>query len=229
MKNNNKTLKSGSSGSGAARGLPPKSTKLTESESRDDPKTLRAKPQFFYPPGGILIWMIIVVELLTFTAGLGAYAWQRSLSPEAFSISQSTLNITAGFINTLVLLSSGFFIAEAVYLLKKGRVRSSLHHIAISISLGIAFLFIKGSEYSDKLSHGYDLTHDSFFTFYWLLTGFHFLHVLTGVVILSVLAVKIHKGIYNHENYLDVETGAAFWHLCDLIWLMLYPALYLIK
>ncbi|MCF8252090.1 MAG: cytochrome c oxidase subunit 3 [Saprospiraceae bacterium] len=185
--------------------------------------------KFFYPPGGILIWMIILVELVTFTAGIGAFVWQRSLAPGLFAESQQHLSTTTGLINTLVLLTSGYFMAEAVRFLKLGETRESLRRMLAALLLGIAFLTIKGNEYAGKLAQGLDLTHDTFFTFYWLLTGFHFMHVLAGSVIISVLALKTRRGAYHQNNYLDIETGAAFWHLCDIIWLLLFPVLYLMK
>ena len=98
----------------------------------------------------------------------------------------------------------------------------------IGVLTGCGFLILKGIEFFDKLEHGYHLTYNSFFTFYWLLTGFHFIHVLVGIVILVVLAIYLRKGVYDKNNYFDVETGGAFWHMCDLIWLLLFPVLYLL-
>ncbi len=93
--------------------------------------------------------------------------------------------------------------------------------------MGLLFLCIKGYEYFEKTAHGLTIDYDSFFTFYWLLTGFHFIHVLVALIILLFLARGIRKGRYSKDDYLDVESGAAFWHMCDLIWLLLFPVLYL--
>lgn len=184
---------------------------------------------FFYPPGGILIWIIILLELVTFTAGIGAFAWQRSLDPGLFVAAQQNLSTSTGLVNTLVLLTSGFFMAEAVRLLKLRKTTDSHRRILAALALGLIFLAIKGTEYAGKLSNGFDLSYNTFFTFYWLLTGFHFVHVLVGCVILVVLARKTRQGVYHQNNHEDVETGASFWHLCDLIWLLLFPVLYLMK
>ena len=185
--------------------------------------------RFFYPPGGILIWLIIAVEVATFGAGLVAFVWQRGLAPEVFAASRRLLDPSIGFANTLILLTSGFFMAESVRKLKSGASAESVWRMWAAIFLGAVFLLLKSWEYTAKLAQGLDLTHNSFFTFYWLLTGFHFFHVLMGMVILTVLALKIRRGVYHAANVLDVETGAAFWHLCDLIWLLLFPILYLLK
>lgn len=183
---------------------------------------------FFYPPGGILIWIIILLEVVTFGAGIVAFAWQSNLSPELFEASKNTLEVKIGLVNTLLLLSSGFFVAEAVRYLKAGNIAKSQRWMQVAMFLGFGFLVLKGVEYGGKIQHGYDLTFDAFFTFYWLLTGFHFLHVLTGLVILFVLSLKIRQGVYHADNSFDIESGAAFWHMCDLIWLLLFPVLYLI-
>lgn len=183
---------------------------------------------FFYPPGGILIWIIILLEVITFSAGIIAFAWQNSLSAELFDASQETLQVKVGLVNTLLLLTSGFFVAESVRYLKIGNPTKSQQWMWIAMFLGFGFLVLKGFEYADKLQHGLDLTHNAFFTFYWLLTAFHFLHVLTGLVILLVLTFKIRQGTYHEHNYFDIESGAAFWHMCDVIWLLLFPVLYLL-
>lgn len=183
---------------------------------------------FFYPPGGILIWIIILIEVITFSAGIIAFAWQDRLSVELFDTSQAALHVPLGLVNTLLLLTSGFFVAEAVRHLKTGKSAKSQQWMWIAMIFGLGFLLLKGIEYADKLQQGLDLTHNAFFTYYWLLTGFHFLHVLTGLVILLVLTLKMRQGFYHAHNYLDIETGAAFWHMCDIIWLLLFPVLYLL-
>jgi nitric oxide reductase NorE protein len=183
---------------------------------------------FFYPPGGILIWIIIIVEVLTFGAGIIVFAWEGSLTPDIFEVSRKVLHSKIGFANTLILLTSGFFVAEAVYNLKMDNSSKSQRLMWLAMLLGVLFLVLKGIEYSHTLEQGYGLTTNTFFTFYWLLTGFHFLHVLTGLVILSMLTLKIRQSFYHKNKFLDVETGAAFWHMCDIIWLLLFPVLYLL-
>ena len=184
--------------------------------------------KFFYPPGGILIWVIILVEVVTFSAGIIALAWLDSLSPELFATSRQSLHQGIGFTNTFILLTSGLFVAQAVHYLKKGNNVKSQQLMWLSILSGTGFLALKSYEYILCIGQGFDLTYNDFFTFYWLLTGFHFLHVLTGLVILVVLTWKIKNGTYHALNILDVESGASFWHMCDIIWLLLFPVLYLL-
>lgn len=187
-----------------------------------DPKNI------FYPPGGILLWIIISLETLTFVIGIAVFLHEKKAEPELFSRSQALLSPVFGMVNTLVLLTGGFMMASSVRQLKVGNSKKSLFWIYAAAAMGLAFLCIKGFEYYEKLGHGLTIDFDSFFTFYWLLTGFHFIHVLVATVILLGMARGIKKGSYNKSVYADVESGAAFWHMCDLIWLLLFPVLYLL-
>ncbi len=182
----------------------------------------------YYPPGGILIWLIIAIELLTFSVGIIVYIYHAHQTPEVFAAGQQSLNTQIGFINTLILLTSGFFMALCVQQVKRGELLKSQTSLVVAILLGIAFVLLKMTEYRIKLDLGLDLTASPFFTYYWLLTGFHFMHVVTGLVILAILFLKLQRGAYDSSNFLDLETGGAFWHQCDIIWLLLFPVLYLL-
>jgi len=190
--------------------------------------TVQNHKNVYYPPGGILIWGIIILEIITFSIALIIFAYQRQADLDTFIASQNMLNKTLGTINTIVLITSGFFMATSLHFLKEGNNKKSKKWILLTMFLGVVFLVLKGYEYSDKLGHGLTLEHNQFFIYYWLLTGFHFIHVFVGLIILSFLYFGIKKGSYNKSNLLDVETGAAFWHMCDLIWLFLFPVLYLL-
>ncbi len=183
----------------------------------------------FYPPAGILLWIIIFLEILTFTIGLAVFLYSKNGDYEAFTQSQAMLNKTFGMVNTLVLITGGFMMATSLHQLKSGNNQKSLVWIRGAAMMGLLFLFIKGYEYYDKIGHGLTIDYDSFYTFYWLLTGFHFIHVMVGAVILLFIARGIRKGTYSKEDYIDVESGGAFWHMCDLIWLFLFPVLYLMN
>lgn len=179
------------------------------------------------PPGGLLIWILILLEVFTFTIALMGLVYYRVQEPAVFAKSSALLNTKLGGLNTMVLLTSGFFMAAAVHYFKKQKTRDGIGFTLATIITGSAFLVIKWLEYADKWDQGIGLDENMFFTFYWLLTGFHFIHVVVGLIILSVLLVQISKkkNAYPME---DLEAGAAFWHMCDLIWLLLFPALYLV-
>ncbi len=180
-----------------------------------------------YPPGGILLWIIIFLELITFGAALIGLSIYSRENPEAYHQSRLLLNSTFGAINTLFLLTSGFFMATSIHQLKKQNFDKSLFYLKLTMLGGVLFLILKTIEYSGKIEHGLILGYNTFFTFYWLLTLFHVIHVLVGLVILISMYFSIKK---KKENVLieDAEAGATFWHMCDLIWLLLFPVLYLI-
>lgn len=179
------------------------------------------------PPGGILLWILILLEVFTFGLALAGLIYYKFQEPELFRQSTAVLNKTLGGINTIVLLTSGFFMALAVHYFKKENVKNGIYSMLATILVGSAFLVIKWFEYEEKLNVGLGLDENMFFTFYWLLTGFHFIHVIVGLAILTIILVKI----TNKQKAIkieDIEAGGAFWHMCDLIWLLIFPALYLV-
>lgn len=176
----------------------------------------------FYPPGGLLVWALVVMELFTFGVALIAFFVSSIRDPEAFQRSRELLNSGIGITNTVVLLTSGYLMALSVVRFKKKSYKAAGRLLDFAVLGGLLFLVFKGFEYHEKISQGYTLGFDTFFTYYWLLTVFHLMHVLVGLVILLVMRVKMTR--FKIEDY---EGGAVFWHMCDLIWLLLFPALYL--
>ena len=176
----------------------------------------------FYPPGGILIWIIILLELFTFTIGLVVFNYQSKGEVSLFQSMSTKLNLPLGTLNTLVLLTSGYCMATSLQWFENGNSLSSIIYLRWTMILGTCFILIKSMEYAMKIQKGYTLGSNSFMTFYWLLTGFHLLHVLIGMVILIRMHRNISRSVKN-TNVIDLEAGAAFWHLCDLIWLLIFP------
>ena len=182
---------------------------------------------FFYPPGGILIWIIIFLELFTFGIALIALVFYSKEDPVLFHESRLQLNVTLGTINTVFLLTSGFFMANTVHELKQNQKLKAQKYLLVTMLFGVLFLILKSVEYNAKLDAGLTMGSNTFFTFYWMLTLFHVIHVIVGLVILISVYVGIKKE-NSTTKMEDVEASAAFWHMCDLIWLLLFPVIYLI-
>jgi len=181
----------------------------------------------YYPPGGILLWIIIFLELITFGMALVAMAYYSTQEPKIFHESRLLLNSTSGTINTIILILSGFFMAVSVRYLKQDNVKKSSLYLKLTMLGGALFLILKSIEYWHKIDLGLTIGYNTFFTFYWLLTLFHVIHVIVGLVIL----ITVYFGINIKESTTsieDVEASAAFWHMCDLIWLLLFPVIYLL-
>ncbi|MGB0807031.1 MAG: cytochrome c oxidase subunit 3 [Salibacteraceae bacterium] len=184
--------------------------------------------KLYYPPGGILIWLIIILEIFTFLGAILVFLYSRKENLADFEISSNTLNPIVGTLNSIVLITSGYFMAESINRLKENQNQKAAKNILIGLVLGLVFLAIKGSEYALKIEAGYTLGYDTYFTFYWLLTGFHFVHVLFGIGMLGFMYSAVKQKKYDSNNYADVESSAVYWHMCDLIWILIFPILYLI-
>ncbi len=181
----------------------------------------------YYPPGGILLWIIIFLELITFGVALIALVFYTKEDPVLFHESRLHLNVTFGTINTVLLLTSGFFMAVTVHELKQNQKEKAKKHLLLTMLFGVLFLVLKSIEYNAKLDAGFLIGSNTFFTFYWMLTLFHVIHVIVGLVILSSVYFGLKKK-NSTTKIEDVEASAAFWHMCDLIWLLLFPVIYLI-
>lgn len=180
----------------------------------------------FYPPGGILLWIIIYIELFTFGIALIAMVYFGNQEPTLFHESRLQLNATFGTINTVFLLTSGFFMANTVHELKQNETSKAKKYLITTMIFGMLFLILKSIEYYLKIDSGILMDTNTFFTFYWMLTLFHVSHVIVGLIILAIILFGLRKE--NNTQLEDVEASAAFWHMCDLIWLLLFPVIYLI-
>ncbi|OJX80902.1 cytochrome c oxidase subunit 3 family protein [Magnetospirillum sp. 64-120] len=172
-------------------------------------------------PGNPIMWVLIISELLVFGAFFIAFGVARILDVETFRAGQALLDVRMGGANTLVLVTSGWLAAKAVQMVGLGRGRASRFYLAGAGGLGLVFLVIKGLEYASKAAQGIDIETNTFFTLFYLMTGFHAMHVIMGIIVLAIVGWK-----NSPEN---LETGAAFWHMVDLIWLILFPIVYLLQ
>lgn len=186
------------------------------------PSEKRQPAPLVEPPGGIFIWMLVALELVTFGAALVAFAISARSDPEGYQASRQLLDQPLGIANTIFLLTSGYFMAETLRHFRYARSSKARRSLLLTLGGGVLFLVFKGIEYADKVAHGHTLGSDPFFTWYWLLTVFHLMHVLVGMVILIRLLATL--GRISED---DLEAGGIFWHMCDIIWLLLFPALYL--
>lgn len=195
--------------------------------SRPDEKTPRETPRalggdvFSGLPGNPMMWVLIASELLVFGAGLLAFSGARLFDPAGFATAQAQLDRFTGLINVMVLVTSGLFAALAVSAIRQGRKVIARRHLALAGLLGLVFLAFKIAEYHAEISAGITFESGPFFMLYFLITGFHALHVVMGIIVLAVVGF-----FASVEN---IETGAAFWHMVDLVWLLVFPVVYLIR
>ncbi len=186
------------------------------------------------------MWIFIIQEVMFFGGLFAAYMVYRVWYPEAWSEGSAELDIVLGGINTIVLIGSSLTMAFAVRAAQTGEQRATVRWLFLTMALGLAFLVIKFFEYK----HKWDLNHipganfqfegphapqvEIFISLYFALTGLHALHMVIGFGILSVIAWMAHKKRFSPEWYTPVEMAGLYWHFVDIVWIFLFPLLYLV-
>lgn len=186
-------------------------------------------PESSGPPGDLAIWIFILAEMLVFGVLFVVYAFSRMHQVELFNASQLTLNRSAGALNTLVLIASSYCAVRAVSAIRHDDTQRCVRWLTGTVLLGATFVAVKLWEFSEKYAVGITLDTNTFYTFYYTLTFFHFMHVLMGMIILGFVIAKARRGGYSAQDHTGVETGTSFWHMVDLLWLILFPLVYVIR
>jgi cytochrome c oxidase subunit III len=186
------------------------------------------------------MWLFLVTEILFFGGLFAAYTIYRWQFPESFRAGSHELDITLGTINTAVLIASSLTMALAVRGAQTGRGRLTAVLLLATILLGSVFLVIKGFEYHHKWTHHHVPgplfqfegegagRAQMFFVIYFAMTGLHALHMIIGVSLISALIPKAWRGGYTPENHNFIEGAGLYWHFVDLVWIFLFPLLYLV-
>src|SRR5579872_3068474 len=156
------------------------------------------------------------------------YAYYRGLRPELYLASQETLSRSCGALNTLLLLTSSWFVASGVHKARSSAASRAGAWFASAWACGAAFAAVKAFEYHHLIKAGLTPASNEFYGFYFILTGLHLLHVLIGMIVLFFLwratRVKVDR-----DGIRFVESGATYWHMVDLLWVVLFPLLYLVR
>lgn len=179
-------------------------------------------------PGDLAIWIFILAELGVFGILFITFSIVRLLNPEVFADGHAHLNRVAGLINTGALITSSYFVVRGVLAIRENNSRSCTRWLIAAIASASVYVIVKGWEYGESAEAGYRLSTNLFYMFYYILTFFHFAHVLLGMFILAVLAVNCKKGHYSAADHAGIESGASYWHMVDLVWIVLFPLVYVI-
>ena len=186
------------------------------------------------------IWTFLVTEVMLFGTVFGAYTVNRFLHERMFAASSHHLDVVAGTINTAVLITSSLTMALAVSQAAQGRRRPTIALLVATMIFGTVFLGIKSYEYAHKI-HDHLVpgpgfvepvpelgSTQMFFSFYWLLTGIHAAHMVIGLGVLSVMIFVVGRNIPLERKRSQVEVAGLYWHFVDIVWVFLFPLLYLI-
>jgi len=194
-----------------------------DSPGKDGHKSTR------WVPGEVGIWGFILTDMTGFAVYFLVFAYQRTQQPEVFAHGRQLTDLSAGVINTFLLLTASLFVALAVHYIREGRIATSKAMLLGTGICGASFVVNKYFEWGAELSAGYTPLSDNFFQLYYALTGLHLLHVLVALVVVVYLrrmAARV-RNLPTARQLRFIENGASYWHMVDLIWLGLFALLYL--
>jgi cytochrome c oxidase subunit 3 len=186
------------------------------------------------------MWLFLATEVLFFGGLFMGYIALRWFYPGSFLMAHEELSVPMGAINTVVLITSSLTMALAVRCAQLGDRVWLVRHLGLTILFACAFLVVKYFEYSSKVHHGFlpgkhytgqglEGMPELFFSCYFMMTGLHGIHVVGGIVVLTWILVKASRGGFSPQWYTPVENVGLYWHLVDLIWIFLFPLLYLMR
>jgi nitric oxide reductase NorE protein len=175
------------------------------------------------------IWFFIAGDLCLFTVIFLLFMTGRMHAPAVFGRSRETLHLDLGVVNTLVLITSSYFMARAV-VASRHRVRAQVvRNLSLALGIGSIFAVVKVFEYGSLFKAGISPVTNDFFMYYFVLTGLHLLHYLGGIVALLVTLARARKRDLNARYTRWIESVGVYWHMVDLIWIFLFPMLYLLR
>jgi cytochrome c oxidase subunit 3 len=185
------------------------------------------------------MWLFLFTELLLFGGMFLVYAVYRHEYIDQFRVAAMALNTTVGALNTIILLTSSLTVALSIAALQKGNKSLSVILLVMTNILAFAFMVNKYFEWTEKIHHGIFPGSETllnlpdgqilFYGLYYIMTGLHGLHVIIGLIFLSIVLVFILTGSVNKDSYVKLENAGLYWHLVDLIWIFLFPLFYLIQ
>jgi cytochrome c oxidase subunit III len=186
------------------------------------------------------MWVFLATEVLFFGGLFAAYLIYRTWYPDAFAAASHELDVTLGTINTAVLITSSLTMALAVHAAQLGQRRLLMTFLVLTMVLGAAFLGIKSVEYYHKFAEhhipgpGFQFEKEHFlhaqifFSLYFVMTGLHALHMVIGIGVMLVMLWWAWRGTITAEYYSPIEISGLYWHFVDIVWIFLFPLLYLI-
>lgn len=180
-------------------------------------------------PGEQGIWVLIFGDMLVFGILFGTYLYYRAEDVGLFTSSQQVLNTTYGLVNTLLLLFSSLLVVLAVSAVRRGRPQHAPRLLIGAIACGLVFSVLKVIEYSDKVDMGITPQTNSFYMFYFFLTGLHWFHLLLGLGVLTYMYFSARRPALDARQFAWFEGCGCFWHMVDLLWIVLFPLLYLMN
>jgi nitric oxide reductase NorE protein len=178
-------------------------------------------------PGDWNMWVFVLGDLIIFSSYFIIFMIYRNQEQELFLQSQQHLSLNIGVINTLVLLVSSLFVARGVQATRTGDHGRAMRLTIYGGLCGVAFIVLKAYEWATKISQGLTFPSNDFFMFYYMLTGVHLFHVALGLVFLAVVFFELRNPKFRRVSM--IETGATYWHMVDLLWIVIFALVYVMR
>lgn len=186
-------------------------------------------PAARHMPGEEGVWVLIFGDMMMFSLLFIVFLYYRRFDAAAFARAQTHMNQAFGALNTVLMLSSSWFVAMGVRAARLDMLRATTRLLQAAMACGAGFGVVKFLEYSEKIQAGITLSTNDFFMYYFIFTGIHMLHVVIATAVLFFLTRHIRGGPIDARRLRNVESGASFWHLVDLLWIVLFALFYLIR
>ena len=216
---------------------------MTDNQAHSHPAYLAhhfAEPEQQHESAKLGMWIFLLTEILLFGGLFMAYTIYRAWNPDMFYNAHKFLDVRLGTLNTIVLITSSVTIALAIRSIRLDNRKLAVYLLLATLILAAVFLGVKYMEYSHKFHMGqlpgkfYTFTGVKgnnphiFFSIYFMMTGLHGIHVIVGMAVITLMLVRTARGSFSSEYYTPVELTGLYWHLVDIIWIFLFPLLYLI-
>jgi nitric oxide reductase NorE protein len=180
-------------------------------------------------PGEEGIWVFVLGDMTVFALFFATFMYSRGKNPAVFARDHAELHVGLGTVNTVLLLSSSLFVVLAVQRVLAGRRTGASRLIAAALGCGAGFVAVKAVEWTLLFAARKGVGSGEFFSYYFMFTGIHLLHVLIGLVVLSRLIVVVRRTEFADKQARLCETGGIFWHMVDLLWVVLFALFYLVR
>lgn len=183
--------------------------------------------RFGHIPGEPALWVFLLGDMTLFSLLFGVIGYYRSKDFGEFATSQALLSQAQGVLNTVLLLTGSLVVALGVQGARRGSDRWARNYLLLGLATGVAFCVVKWFEYSDKFAAGITPTTNDFFTCYFVFSGLHLFHVVIGTGVLALMWWRARNSDRLGDSMRFIEGGACYWHLVDLLWIVLFALLYL--
>ena len=194
--------------------------------------TGRPRPSWLtrgHVPGEVGIWIFVLWDMTWFAVLFGVFLEARSHHPALFERSRLTLTLWAGLLNTVLLLTASLFVALGVAAVRQHARLAARRLLALAFLCGVAFVVNKGFEYHRLIHAGHHPGSNGFYTYFFVLTGIHLVHLLAGLLVLCFMWRVAGKPVPGRNDVRNLEAAASYWHLVDLLWIVLFALLYLLR